>query len=274
MPAHSSIHVPSKTSRPVDWHLGLTLALIGGLVFLGTLRLLLTPSQPSGPLDASLLILAVAASLTAWSKHLPMVNVLLAAGIAAGIGGAAHAVNDVTGFPFGKLTFHTSFGPRLLGILPVAMLGLWAVSTLVARGTARTVLRNWRHHPYHGFHVIGLSVVLMVIFQMALNSFGSSVTSWWSPIPTPIVNLLSTGAIGLLIQVIITPMLLDKFPGPRPPNFSPLAVWLTISGFFIAGLLLNKRLPEALLAGAVSGTMMALAMRSGNGTVTQPARTV
>jgi hypothetical protein len=39
----------------------------------------------------------------------------------------------------------------------------------------------------------------------------------------------------LLIQVALTPLLLDKFPGQRPPNFRPLVVWAGFNVLLLAG---------------------------------------
>jgi len=246
--------------------------LFGVAVALTIVRLFLPLSQNSGWADGELLVLAIVASITALAKQLPVVNVVLAAGIAAGIGGVAHAVNDVTGLPFGRVEFTTVFGPRLLGVLPFAILGLCVVETLSARGVARVALQRWRDKPNHGYHVIGLAVVLMVVFHLAFNAFGSAVKGWWSQMSLPVVNTVSWGVLSLIIQVLITPLLLDKFPGRRPPNFWPLIVWIALNIILATGLFVADRLAEALLVSTVSGIIMALALRTGNGTVTPTAR--
>lgn len=227
----------------------------------------------SGWADTVLLILAVAAAIAALAKQLPVVNVTIAAGIAAGLGGIAHAINDVSGLPFGRFEFTTAFGPRLLGVLPIAILGIWATAALSARGVARVVLRNTRNHQHHGYQVIGLAVGLMTVFQALLIPYGAMVKGWWSATPVPILNLIGCGLVSLLIQVAITPMILDKFPGPRPPNFWPLAVWLALHVVLVTGLFIVGRSAEALLGLAVGGIITVLALRTGNRTVTQAAST-
>jgi len=272
MSAPSTIQNSPGTSRLANSWIAIVFGLFSVAVLLSLLQLFVPLGQSSNRLDAALLLLTVVASIAALAKHLPVVNIILAGGIAAGIGGAAHAMNDVTGFPFGKITFTAAFGPRLLGILPLAMMGLWAAAALSARGVARLALRGWRDRPNHGFHVIGLAATLMITFQIGLNSFGSSVKGWWSETPSPVMNIVSGGLLSVAIQVVITALLLDKFPGTRPPNFWPLALWIPLHVLLVAGLFYAGQMPEALLLLTVSGIIMVLALRSGSGIVAQTAR--
>jgi uncharacterized membrane protein len=241
-------------------------------VALAVVRLFLPLSLNSGWADAGLLLLAVVASITALARQLPVVNVVFASGVAAGISGVVYAVNDVTGFPFGRIEFTTAFGPRAFGVLPLAMLGLWVVAALSARGVARLVLRGLRDKPNHGYHVISLAVVLMVIFQLALNPFGSVVKGWWSQTSQLVMNIVSWSVLSLAIQVFITPLLLDKFPRQRPPNFWPFIVWMALNLILATGMFVAAQSAEALLVTAVDGIITALALRSGNVTAAPTAR--
>jgi len=245
------------------------LGLFAAVVLLAMLRLFVPLWENSGWPDAALLILATAATIAALANHLPVPNVLLAAGIAAGIGGMAHAINDVTGFPFGRIEFTTAFGPRLFGILPLAIPALWAIAALNARGVARLLLYRSRQHPRHGYRVIGVALVLMIAFHLALNPFVVTVKGWWTANPTPLAGLISWTVLSLAIQVAITPLLLDKFPTPRPPNFQPLFVWVALNGLLATGLFDAGRFVEALLATAVGAIIAMLAIRTGRGTVVQ-----
>lgn len=264
--------MPSRTTGPVDWSPTVVVCLYAVTVMAAMLQFFSSARQNSGWLDAALLMLAVAANIAALAKQLPVINVVFAAGIAAGIGGVAHAVNDVTGIPFGRLEFSTAFGPRLLGVLPLAVPALWAMAALSTRGVARVTLRSSHTHPFHGYRVIGLAVILMIVLQAALDPFGAIVKGWWSASSSPVLNLASQTVLGLVIQVMITPLLLDKFPGPRPPNFWPLAVWLVLNSLLAAGLFVANRPVEALLTVATSGIIIGLALRTGNETVAQAAR--
>ena len=236
---------------------------------LAMLRLFVPLWKNSAWPDVALLILTTAATVAAMANHLPAPNIILAASIAAGIGGIAHAVNDVTGFPFGNFEFTAVFGPRLLGVLPLAIPAFWAIAALSARGVARLVLHNSRQYPHHGYHVIGLAVLLMIFFHLALNPFASTVKGWWTANPTPLLALASGIVLSLASQVAITPLLLDKFPVPRPPNFSPLFVWIALNGWLATGLFVAGLLGEALLATTVGAIIVVLALRTGRGTVAQ-----
>ena len=218
-----------KTSARCEHRVGwpvIVLAIFGGALLLAGLRLFVPLGENSGWPDATLLILATAATIAALAKQLPVLNVTLAASLAAGIGGLAHAVNDVTGFPFGKFEFTTALGPRLLGVLPLAIPAFWAIAALNSRGVARLLLHNSRQHPRHGHHVLALSVLLMLAFHLTLEPFAVNVKGWWTLNPTPMLAALSWMLLSLLIQVAITPLLLDKFPVPRPRNILPLLVWV------------------------------------------------
>lgn len=209
----------------------LVLALFGASTVTFALRLFHPFWADSGWPDAVLLALAGVATLAAFAGQIPVPNVLLAGGIAAGIGGLAHAVNDVTGLPFGRFEFTSAMGPRLLNVLPVAMPLLWAVLALNARGAARRLLFAFRLHPRHGYHVMALAVILMTIFHLVLTSFGVCVKFWWTINPEPFLNFASLTLLSLIIQIAVTPLLLDKFPVPRLPSQWPL--WILASLLFL-----------------------------------------
>ena len=272
MPAQPPSQKPPGTSGLSScWQSG-TLVLIGAAVILAILRLFVPLWKNSGWPDAALLVLTGAATVAALAKQLPATNIILAGSIAAGIGGIAHAVNNVMGIPFGKFEFTAAFGPRLLGVLPLAIPALWAIVALNARGVARLLLHNSRQHPRHGYRVLGLAMLLMTAFHLTLNPYASTVKNWWTASPTPFLNLTSLTALSLIIQVAITPLLLDKFPVPRPPNFRPLAVWITLNGLLAIGLFDAGLLAEALLATTVGVIIAVLALQTGRGTVAHNAR--
>lgn len=270
MPAQPSCERIPGTPGPLNCWSG-TFGLFAAVVILAIVRLFAPLGENSGWLDAALLLLATAATVAALTNHLPAPNVLLAAGIAAGMGGMAHAINDVTGFPFGRIEFTAALGPRLFGVLPLAIPALWAIAALNARGVARLLLFRSRQHPRHGYRVIGLAIILMAAFHLALNPFALTVKGWWTANPTPLVGLASWTVLSLAIQVAITPLLLDKFPTPRPPNFQPLYVWVALNGLLAAGLFTAGRFAEALLATAVGAIIAVLALRTGRGTVAHTA---
>ncbi len=226
----------TRCEQPVGWP-AIVLAIFGGTLLLAGLRLFLPLWENSAWPDAALLMLAIAATLAALAKQLPVLNVIIAATIASGLGGMAHAVNDVTGFPFGKFEFTPALGPRLLGVLPLAIPAFWAIAALNSRGVARLLLHNSRTHPRHGHHVLALSGLLMLAFHLALEPFAVNVKGWWTLNPTPMLAAFSWILLSLLIQVAMTPLLLDKFPGPRPRNILPLLVWVGINALMTTAIL-------------------------------------
>lgn len=241
MPAQPSSEKPPGTPRLPDLWPNAVLTAFGATLIFAALRLFIPLFPNSGWPDAALLILTTTATVAALSKQLPVLNVIFAAGIAAGIGGMAHAVNDVTGFPFGMFEFTTALGPRLLGILPLAIPAFWAIAALNARGVARLALHRSRAHPQHGYRVIVLSVLLMILLRLALEPFAVGVKIWWTATPTPLLALISSTLLSLMLQIAMTPLLLDKFPVPRPPNYWPLFVWAGINALMLVAILSGNR---------------------------------
>lgn len=212
------------------------LLLFGAAVSLSAFQPFVPPLKNSGWPDAVLLAITAVATLAAFAGQLPVTNVFLAGTIAAAIGGILHAVNNVIGLPFGRFEFKPGFGPQVFDVLPVAMPVLWAVASLNARGVARRLLQHSRTHPRHGYHVIALAAGLMMIFQLTITPFAVMVKNWWTPDATPLLNLASWIVLSLIIQIAMTPLLLDKFPVPRPPNFSPVLVWVGMNLLMAPGL--------------------------------------
>ena len=82
---------------------------------------------------------------------------------------------------------------------------------------------------------MGLTALLTVLFDLALDPFAARVKHYWLWLPTkfpvtwqgaPLVNFLSWAAVSLLILAFVTPALINKNPVRRAPDFHPLAVWL------------------------------------------------
>ena len=226
----------AETPKPACWRIR-ALALFGLAASLTTLQMFVPLGGSSGWPDAVLLTFAVVATIAAFAGQIPAPNVILAGGIAAGIGGIAHAVNNVTGLPFGRFEFKPEFGPRLVGVLPVAMPLIWAIAALNARGAARRLLFALRAHPRHGYHVIGLATLMTALLLAALDPFASHLKGWWTANPISLLNVASWTVLSLLIQIAMTPLLLDKFPIPRRPVRWPLGIWLILCGLICLGLL-------------------------------------
>ncbi|HEY2329867.1 MAG TPA: hypothetical protein VGI63_08655, partial [Verrucomicrobiae bacterium] len=79
--------------------------LIFTLTLVAAVATLFNPVGTTSNLDALLLLLATAGSISSLARQLPLQSVLFAAFITALIGGAAHGLSARTGLPFGPLSF-------------------------------------------------------------------------------------------------------------------------------------------------------------------------
>jgi hypothetical protein len=173
---------------------------------------------------AGLAILAVPATVAAWADRLPVINSLLAGGTAAGLGALLHALDGATEWPLGGWRWGTAGGPSVLGVLPWVLPVAWFVATLAARGVAR-----WWWLPPAGGQPRGLAVVatagllgagLLIGLLAAGQRAGwcaAPAEAWWQTAAT----LLGAQTV---LQVALTPLLLDKFPQERPPGAGPVLV--------------------------------------------------
>jgi putative membrane protein len=229
-------------------------------------RLVHTTGKPDWP-AAVLLLLAVASTLAALARHMPLQNVLSAAGFIGIVGGTAEWLDLKTGIPFGQFTPGTNAGPEPFSALPWALPFVWAVAILNSRGVARLILRPWRKNHGYGFWLIGVTAALTALFDLALEPFASRVNHFWFWVPVkfpmswqgvPLANFLGWLVVTLLILAFATPMLINKQPQKRrPPDFHPLGVWLGGILLFAVAAALN-RLWAATAADAVIGIVTAV----------------
>ena len=196
-----------------------------------------TPAS-SENLNAALFVLAFLTSLTALARQLPWQNVLLAAGITALIGGAAHGLSARTSIPFGPLIFNETAGQKVFDCIPWTLPLLWIVALFNSRGVARLALRPWRKTTNYGWWLMGLTAVLALAFDLAIEPVAAHVKHYWlwSPTKSPVAwygaspaNFLGWVFVSLLILAFSTPSLIKKKPGgPSKPDFAPLGLWLGI----------------------------------------------
>lgn len=213
------------------WPLRLLLA----LTLVAALASLFVPARQSAPVDAFLLVLAAAASVAILARSLPLQSVLFAAFITALIGGAAHGLSARTGLPFGPVSFGEMSGPQLFNCVPWTVPVIWVVAIFNSRGVARLILRPWRKVKTYGFWLMGLTAVLVLAFDVALETFARVKHLWlWHPTKlsinwhgaSPLV-FLGWFFVTSLILAVIMPYLIRKQPGsPSAPDFAPLALWL------------------------------------------------
>jgi uncharacterized membrane protein len=185
--------------------------------------------------EALLLILATVSTLAALARQLPPQNVLLAAFIIALIGGVAHIFGATSGIPFGPFMFGAEAGQKFFNTLPWAMPLLWVVAVLNSRGVARLILRPWRKIRAYGFWLIGLTAMLTMLFDCALEPFAAHDKHYWiwtasghslTPQGAPLTDSIGWFIVTLLILAFATPVLINKQLSKRSvPDFHPLAVW-------------------------------------------------
>jgi uncharacterized membrane protein len=201
----------------------------------------LVPEHHSEAVAALLLVLATATSVAIPARHLPLQSVLFAAFITALIGGAAHGLSARTGLPLGPLIFGTTSGPQLFNCVPWTVPLIWVVAVLNSRGVVRLLLRPWRKIKTYGFLLLGLTALLVLAFDLALEPFARAQRLWiWQPTKisvtwqgaTPLAFLGWTFVAGIILAIIM-PYLIRKQPGAsKAPDFAPLVLWLGAILFF------------------------------------------
>lgn len=231
--------LPTATSKNVFWGLNALL----GVTFI----LEICAPKSSSVLDAILIVLAAAASFAALARQLPMQNVLSVAIISALIGGVAHGLSACPNFslPFGPIFFYPAAGGKISNFVPWTVPLVWVFAIFNARGVARLILLPWRKVKNYGVWLMGLTAVLAVAFDLALESFAGHVKHFWLWQPTKIpftwqgatpLNFAGWACVSLLIMLIITPLLIRKQPGgPNAPEFHPLVLWLGALLLFAIG---------------------------------------
>jgi putative membrane protein len=221
-----------KTAAVFHWLFTILLA----AAFAWNFAALFSPANFSNWPEATLVFLAAFSTLASLARQLPLQNVLLAAFVIALTGGGISALGAATGIPFGQFTFGDEAGPQLFKTLPWAMPFLWVVMVLNSRGVARLILRPWRKTKNYGFWLIGITAVLTMLFDLALDPFAARVKHYWLWMPAPFsvtwqgappVNFFGWTVVTLLMLAFVTPALINKHPVQKsPPGFHPLAVWL------------------------------------------------
>ncbi|HEX3626805.1 MAG TPA: carotenoid biosynthesis protein [Verrucomicrobiae bacterium] len=230
----------NKTAAVLLWLFSCLLAIAFALALFSFFQ----PVKFTPQLDAALVVLAVAGTLTALWRRLPLQNVVLVACGIALIGGGISALGARTGLPFGPFVYASGSGPLIFKTLPWSMPLIWVVIILNSRGMARLMLRPWRKNKSYGYRVIGLAAVLVLLFGLALEPFARVKHLWlWQPttLPltwqgAPITNFIAWGLIAVLILLVITPALIVKKPRSRSgPELHSLCLWLGGIVLSIAG---------------------------------------
>ena len=195
-------------------------------------------------IEALLPVSAVATTLLALGKRLPLQNVATAAALIGGLGAVITAVGALTAIPFGPLVYLDGMGPQWFGVVPWSLPLLWVVLIINGRGVARLIMRPWRKTNYYGFWVIGLTCALVVMFDLGFEPFATRVKDYWlwrtdrsalAWYSAPFANFLAWFIVALGMLIFAIPWLINKQPVKQPTDYQPLAVWLLLNLLVVSG---------------------------------------
>ncbi|HEV2395054.1 MAG TPA: carotenoid biosynthesis protein [Verrucomicrobiae bacterium] len=193
--------------------------------------------------EGLLLVLGAVTTLCGLARQLPTQNVLAVALLIALMGGVAQSLGAFTGAPFGPLACIDRSEPLLFGILPWSIPLIWIVALLTGRGVSRLMFRPWRQSRVYGFWVLGCTVVLAVLLELALDMYARQIKEYgvWKPTGLPVdwyttafVNCLGWAVAAAIILVCVTPFLINKRPAASDaPDYHPLLVWMLFQTLFV-----------------------------------------
>lgn len=247
-------------------------ALVNFLLVLWTLITRSPLPGESGWPEALLVLTATLATLAALGRILPGQNVLLVACMIGLLGSLAHGLGAATAFPFGPFVYSAASGPLFFNTLAWYMPLLWITAILNARGVAKLILRPWRKLSNYGIWLIGVTALLVALFDLALEPYAAHLNHFWLWLPTkfpfawygaPLVNSLGWLLTALLILAFSTPALTKKGSRSRKNSvdYHPLIVWLLTLTLFAIGAIQNQLWPAFTLCLLTGITTAILAIR-------------
>jgi hypothetical protein len=219
--------------------------------------------------EALLLLLAAAGALAAQARQVPGQNVALASAIILSLAALALIVGARSGIPLGPITGPGRSDSQMLAWLPWAA-ALWLLVLLTSRGVARLILRPRRASFTYGFQVIGLTVLLVVLFNLAFQPFASCVGHAWpwqgrsraaDWRATPCAGLAAQAVTALFILVFATPSLINKRRVSLPPDRYPLGIWVLANLLFATAAITRHAWSAATLASLSAVVVTLLGMR-------------
>jgi len=221
--------------------------------------------------EGMLLVLAVATLLASLARQLPGQNVMAVGSVIALIAGAVESLGALTAIPFGPYVYTSNIGQELFHPLPWAVPLVWITVILASRGVARLMLRPWRKSGTYGFRLMGLTTLLVVLFDVGLEPYATQVEHYWFWNPTrlrldwyttPWINFFGWAVTTLLILAFVTPFLINKKPmAPPPPDYSPLVIWLLLMLLFATGAAIQQLWPALGAIALVGFTVAVFALR-------------
>jgi len=276
--AFSAIEI--RSSRFASWARPLRRVLFGLFVVQFALvwsRLWLAPSLLGNARwpEGLLVVLATATTLASLARQLPGQNVMLASVVIVVSAGAVQTLDAFLSIPFGGCHYHVDrIGPKLFEPLPWAAPVIWLVAILNSRGVARLILRPWRKTRTYGFWVMGITVLLVVLFDVGLEPFATRVKQYWQwdwararlPVDwygTPLTTFLGWAVTSLIILAFVTPALINKKPVKHPPDYQPLALWVMLNVLFLTGSAAQHLWLAAGVTAIVAATVAVFAVHGG-----------
>jgi uncharacterized membrane protein len=221
-----------------------------------------------------LFALAVVSTVVSLARMLPWQNAITASLIIVFVAGVVVGVGAVTGVPFGQFICTDAAGQRLFKTLPWPLPFVWLVAIVNCRGVARLALRPWRKVRNYGFRVIGLTCLLVALFDLGLEPFASRMHRLWVWEKTvvrfdwfgaPWLNFFGWAMTTLLVLAVVTPWLINKSPARRPPDFHPLFLWLALNVFLAVNLASQKLWLAVAVVVVESAVLAPLAWRNARG---------
>lgn len=244
---------------------------LSALVWTASLLWPLPPIVPDAA-GAALIFLALAATMLALARTLPVQNVLTVTALIILFSAGADLLNANFRIPFGARAYTGALGLEFFG-LPWPVPLIWAAAILNSRGVARLILRPWRKTSKYGLWVIGLTAVLTMVFDAALEPFATRANVWWiwtmpASVPAwqsaPWCNFLAWAVVTLLILAFVTPWLINKQPRARssPPDYHPFCLWLLLNLLPVIGDAAHRLWLPAAVGLILTATVTTFALRN------------
>lgn len=189
---------------------------------------------------------AAVTTLAGLARRLPLQNVFTAATLVGLVACGITAVGAFTGIPFGPIFYTDVMGEPFPAQVPWTVPVLWMVLIVNGRGVARLIMRPWRKTNYYGFWVIGLTCLLVVLFDLCFEPFAVHVKGYWLWLnpktaltwyTAPLANFLGWFISVLGIVVFSIPWLINKHPVKQPTDYHPLILWLMLSSWVLTGMI-------------------------------------
>lgn len=221
--------------------------------------------------DILFLLISSACLSLGLARQVPLVNVVGTVCLTLLFGTLVLLVGTQTGIPFGPFRYNLNLDPKILDLLPPVAPLMWITVLFSARGVIRLVLRPWRKINSYGFWLIGLTALLAILTDLALDPFATHARHYWNWHPTKVpftwygatfVNFLSWGAVTVLIFAFVTPLLINKqLSRKNVPDYHPLLIWIAVMIIVTAGAAGAKLWPAVILDGVIFLATLVMAIR-------------